>query len=290
MHQLDRGIFYEDAYLGVTLGALVFSHGVISIDAPLRPEDARSWRLVLLNQRGGSNRLIINLDAHPDRTLGTRAFDCPIVAHQKAAQVFRNRPTVFKGQGSETGAAWESYTDAIGMRWAAPDITFTETLSLHWGGPEIILEYHPGPAPGSIWVVIPQAGVLFCGDMVVINQPPFLAHADLEAWLQGLELLQTQYAGYLMVSGRGGLATMEHVQMQQAVLQQVLAALENINRKNASPETLTRLANDLLSNYKFPSELSETYLQRLRTGLQQCFNRRYRSSSANDKAEMDGEE
>lgn len=290
MHQLDRGIFYEDAYLGVTLGALVFSHGVISIDAPLRPEDARSWRSVLLNQRGGSNRLIISLDAHPDRTLGTRAFDCPIVAHQKAAQVFRNRPTIFKGQSAEGGAVWESYTDAIGMRWAAPDVTFTDALSLHWGGPEVVLEYHPGPAPGAIWVVIPQAGVVFCGDAVVINQPPFLAHADLEGWLQNLELLQSQYSGYLLVSGRGGLATAEHVQLQQKVLQQVLAAFEAINRKNASPETLTRLASDLLSNYRFPAEMHEIYLQRLRTGLQQCFNRRYRSSTVNGKMEMDSEE
>jgi hypothetical protein len=36
MHQIERGILYEDTYLGVTLGALVFSHGVIIIDAPIR--------------------------------------------------------------------------------------------------------------------------------------------------------------------------------------------------------------------------------------------------------------
>jgi hypothetical protein len=108
MQQLDRGIFFEDTYLGPTLGALVFSHGTIMIDAPLRLEDARSWRSTLLNQRGGSNRLLVNLDAHPDRTLGAKAIDCTIVAHQKTAQVFRNRPTIFKGQNTPTGSAWEA--------------------------------------------------------------------------------------------------------------------------------------------------------------------------------------
>ena len=72
MHQINHGIYYEDTYLGVTLGAMVFNQGTILIDAPLRPEDARAWRSVLHNVRGGSSRLMISLDAHLDRTLGAR--------------------------------------------------------------------------------------------------------------------------------------------------------------------------------------------------------------------------
>ena len=87
MQQITRGIYYDDTHLGVTLGALVYPLGTILIDAPLRPEDARSWRSALVNQRGGPNRLLISLDAHPDRTLGTRTMDCTIIAHQRAAQV-----------------------------------------------------------------------------------------------------------------------------------------------------------------------------------------------------------
>ena len=170
MQLIERGIYYEDSFLGVTLGGLVFSHGTIIIDAPLRAEDARSWRSALLNQRGGSNRLLINLDANPDRTLGDRALECTIVAHTKTAQVFRNRPTIFKGQSVESGAAWEAYGDAIGMRWATPDITFTQRMSLHWGGPEVVLEHHPGPTPGATWVVIPEAKVVFRQSILGIRQ------------------------------------------------------------------------------------------------------------------------
>ncbi len=39
MQQINRNIFFEDGYLGVTIGALVFPHGLILIDAPLRSED-----------------------------------------------------------------------------------------------------------------------------------------------------------------------------------------------------------------------------------------------------------
>ena len=102
MLQIKKGIYYEDSYLGVTLGALVFPHGTITVDAPLRPEDARSWRSALMNLRGGTNRLMISLDSHLDRTLGARSMESTILSHQKTAQIYRNRPLVFKKQTTKS--------------------------------------------------------------------------------------------------------------------------------------------------------------------------------------------
>lgn len=290
MQTIARGIFYENSYLGVTVGGLVFSHGVILIDAPLRAEDARSWRSALLNQRGGTNRLLVNLDSHPDRTLGARAMDCSIVAHQRAAQAFRSRPTIFKGQGIETGADWEMYGDVIGMRWAAPDITFTQCLSLHWGGPEVLLEHHPGPAPGSIWVIIAAERVAFVGDTVVLDQPPFLENADLTAWIESLELLSKSYRDYLIVSGRGGPAPTDAVRDQLRVLKHIMRNMDRLARKNASPEATEDLIPALLAGYSLSSDLHERYTQRLRFGLYQYYARRYHPASSLEPNHLDEEE
>ncbi len=290
MQQIERGIYYENSYLGVTLGALVYSHGVIIIDAPLKAEDTRSWRSTLINQRGGPNRLLVSLDAHPDRTLGTRSLDCTIVAHQKTAQVFRNRPTIFKGQSLESGADWETYTEAIGMRWAAPDITFTERMSLHWGGAEVNLEHHPGPTPGSIWVVIPESRVAFVGDTVVLGQPPFLAHADLEAWLASLELLLTSYRDYVIVSGRGGPAVGDDIRSMNRLLKEILSGMDSLAKKNASPEDTEVMIPTLLTKIGVPSEMRDRYGQRLRYGLYQCFAHRYRAVSTLGQPEISDEE
>lgn len=287
MQQIEPGIYYEDAYLGVTLGGLVFSHGTIIIDAPLRSEDARSWRSALLNQRGGANRLLVNLDIHPDRTLGARALDCTVVAHQKTAQAFRNRPTIFKGLGMETGSAWEMYSDAIGMRWAVPDITFTQRMSLHWGGPEIVLEHHPGPAAGAIWVLVPDLKVVFVGDTVVVNQPPFLANAELGEWIQGLDLLLADYKDYTIVSGRGGPVAQGDIRTQRILLKKVEEKLGKMVSAKAMPDDTERLIPGLLSKFKFPSEQRLTYMQRLRYGLNQYFVRQYH---ANDSLENDAVE
>jgi glyoxylase-like metal-dependent hydrolase (beta-lactamase superfamily II) len=276
MQQIEQGILFEDSYLGVTLGALIYPHGIIIIDAPLRAEDARSWRSSLINQRGGPNRILVCLDSHPDRTLGARALECSIIAHQKAAQVFRNRPTIFKGQSLETGAVWETYGDAIGMRWVSPDITFSERMFLHWGGPDVVLEYRPGPTQGAIWVSIPDERVVFVGDAVLRDQPPFLAQADLEAWVDNLDVLLDAYRGYVIVSGRNGTVNTNDVRKQQKILKKIISGLERLSQDDSPPEATQSLIPGILSNFKFTQDSQDLYTKRLRQGLYQCFVHRYR--------------
>ncbi len=280
MQQLDRGIFFEDSYLGSTLGGLVFPYGTIMIDAPLRMEDARSWRSVLLNQRGGSNRLLINLDAHPDRTLGAKNLDCTIIAQQKTAQVFRNRPTIFKGQSTPSGSAWESYNDAIGLRWAPPDLTFTQSIDLHWGGPDVLIEHHPGPMTGSSWAIIASEKVIFVGDTITTNQPPFIANADFNEWLESLDLLSTTYADFLIVAGRGGLASQKVVSDQIQMIKLAAKGIEKLVKRNAGPEATEELIPTLLELFSFERAWTDVYSQRLRYGLYQYYARHYRPSSS----------
>jgi len=289
MHSIKPGIYYEDSFLGATVGALVFSHGTIYIDAPLRPDDVRAWRSYLSEQRGGVNRLLVSLDSHIDRTLGTRFFDCTILAHQKAAQIFRNRPNVFKGQSMESGAEWESYIDSIGTRWVAPDITFSHAISLHWGGPEIILEHHPGPAPGATWVIVPDDKIIFVGDTVLYNQPPFLANADLEPWIEALDLIYKSYRKYSIVSGRCGIIPNEAIRIQQKILAKLIKNLDRLANRNAAPEATEKLIPTILSNMNFPGSRREQYSNRLRTGLYQYYLRHFRPSTLLDDHPPDEE-
>ncbi len=276
MQQIDHGIYYENATSGVTLGAIISSHGTIMIDAPLRAEDGRAWRNTLLNLGSNANRLLVNLDAHPDRTLGSRVMECTIIAHQKTAQVFRGRPSIFKGQNAESGSEWETYDDAVGTRWAMPDITFSDRLFLHWGTPEIILEHHSGPTPGAIWVIVPSAKIVFVGDAVLADQPPFLASADLHEWLGTIEALQATYQNYTIISGRGGPVPFTAVHAQYEHLKHVLKLLEKTARRDTPPEATETLVPALLADLSYPPQMEDQFAQRLRHGLAQYFARHYR--------------
>lgn len=283
MQQIKQGIYFEDAYTGVTLGALVYPRGTIMIDAPLHPEHARSWSSALFNQRGGMNRALISLDDHLDRTLGARALECTIITHQETAQKYRSRPTIFKGHSIESGSDWEIYNDAIGTRWAIPDITFTQRMSMYWGEPEIILEHHPGPTSGAIWVIIPSEQVIYVGDAVVPNQPPFLADANLSAWIESLDAILTSYQDFLIISGRGGPVPNEVVRAQYNFLKNITRRLERLAKRKAPPEATNSQVSSLLSKLTFPPEQGEQYTKRLRFGLYQYYLQNYHSENSGDQ-------
>jgi glyoxylase-like metal-dependent hydrolase (beta-lactamase superfamily II) len=280
MQELAPHIFIETAYPGVTLGAINWTHGLILIDSPFRAEDTRSWRSSLLNLGGGVDRLLVNLDAHIDRTLGARNMDCTVVGHEKMAMVFRNRPVTFKAQGNETGSEWEQHNGLGSIRWAAPEITFSDRLLIHWDDRPLVLEYRPGPATGSIWVVLPESRIILLGDAIVADQPPFLISADIPVWLDTLQVLLTpEYRDYLLVSGRGGLLAQQQVRAQIALLEKIYQQVEDLARHNASPEETARLVPGLLSGLRFPPDRAAQYAQRLRYGLYQYFVRHYQPQS-----------
>ena len=289
MRQIDEGIFYEDSFPGVTLGALVFSEGIIVIDSPLRSDDARSWRSMLMNHRGWTNRLLVNLDSHPDRTLGAKAMETTIVTHHMTAEIFKNRSTIFKGQGMmDTGSEWESYNEAIGMRWATPEITFNERMVLHWNNSEIKLEHHPGATSEAIWVILPEEKVIFVGDTVVKNQPPFLADSDLNLWEAELDLLLKFYRDYVIISGRGGPATNEDIHEFRKFIRNVARRLERRAKKCLLPEVTEKMVPTLLSKFRFPRIEHDVYEKRLRYGLYQCYLRNYSPLSADDQSGFEG--
>jgi glyoxylase-like metal-dependent hydrolase (beta-lactamase superfamily II) len=280
MQAIARDVYIEDQYPGVTLGAIILSQGLIQVDAPPAPEDGRAWRAALLNLNGSSERLLINLDAHPDRTLGARAMDCTVLAHEKTAAVFRSRPTTFKAQGDETGADWESIPGLGNVRWVPPELTFSQEMTLHWGDITVKVEHHPGPAVGATWVLLPEAKVVFVGDAVLRGQPPFLSSADIPAWLETLKLLASpDFRGWQVVSGRGGLMNADHIRAQAAFLKQAQTKVERLSQKKASLEALENLAASLLGEFKVPASRQQKYIRRLRYGLYHYYIRHYQPSS-----------
>jgi len=273
MQEIAPRVYIEDSYRGVVLGAVNIPRGLILIDAPLHPDDINSWRSALLNMGGGVNPLLVNLDAHCDRTIGSRNMECTVVGHRNNIQLFHDRPISLKSQATDTGSEWEEIDGLGSVRWAPPELSFTDKMEVHCGdGVSILFEYHPGPTAGSIWVILPEQGVIFLGDTVVSKQPPLLADADLTAWIDALKLLtNTTYKNYLLVGGRNGLVTISDVQNQTKYLRKVNRSMQSLARKGVQPEDTERLIPNLLSGFG----MTDQYYKRLKYGLSQYYKRHY---------------
>lgn len=274
MQEIAPHVYIETGYTGVTLGAINWPHGLILIDCPFRPEDARSWRSALLNLGGGVDRMMVTLDGHHDRTIGGRAMECTVVAHQDVTNLFRARSSTFKTNPSGTGGEWELYSSLGTIRWVLPEISFSEKLLIYWDDSPMSLEHHPGSAEGAIWAVLPEQSTIFLGDAVMSSQPPFLETANIPLWIESLqELLTEKYQNYLFVSGREGLVTHNDLRSQISQLAKINRLLESLVSENALPDEINSLVPKLMEDYEFPIEREIIYQQRLSYGLKSYYLR-----------------
>jgi len=131
-------------------------------------------------------------------------------------------------------------------------------------------------------VVIPAEKVVFVGDAITPNQPPFLANAELETWLQTLDILLKEYKDFTIVSGRGGPVELSAVQAQVRYLKAITKAIDRIAKRNPPPEATEKLIPGLLSGLSFLPEQYEQYAQRLRAGLYQYYIRLYQLGHSPD--------
>jgi glyoxylase-like metal-dependent hydrolase (beta-lactamase superfamily II) len=283
--KLKGHIYYETAYTGATVGALLFSKDTVLVDAPLKPDEGRTWLSDLHKAGAKSRRLAINLDSHPDRTLGTQTLDAQVLAHRETVRQFRRRAAIFKALKQESGAEWEETPGLSGLRWVLPRVTFTDHTILHFDDHELRMELHPGPGPGACWLISPADKVVFVGDVIVVGEPPFLAQADISAWFKQLDLLASRtFKGYTIIAGRGGKAAGKDIVAMRRFLKTVEDKLRALAKKKSAPAEIDKLAVKLADKFKAPGKRKALFVQRLKYGMQNYFIRRYQPGKSRNNS------
>lgn len=277
MQEIADRVFIETHYPGVTLGAISREHGLILVDSPFRQDDTRSWRAALHNLGNGIARILVQMDAHIDRSMGAKAMECTILSHIEAANVFQNRPASIKAQAVDAGAEWESYNGLGSIRWGTPHITFSDHMYLHWDPNLVEIEYRPGIADGSIWVDLPVEKVLFLGDAVLSKQSPFLSDANLPLWIDHLKsLFSKKYQDYFLVSGRDGLVTLDDAHNLIEFLSEVNEKIQDLAVQKSTLEAVGKLVPDLMKKLTYlPAKHYVLHEKRLTYGLQMYYAHRY---------------
>jgi glyoxylase-like metal-dependent hydrolase (beta-lactamase superfamily II) len=274
MQEIAPKIFIETDYPGVVLGILNWARGPVLIDSPFRPDDIRVWRASVQKMGDGPECLLINLDDHYDRTLGSRQIDCTVLGHEKLPQLLRDRPVNIKPQGIETGADWELHSPPGNIRWSSPEITFNEHMEVHCEKNTLLLDYRPGPSSAAIWATLPAEKIVFVGDAVIPGAVPFLANADIPQWIAMIEqLLKPEYKNFLIVSSRGGVVAASEVKDQVKTLTKIAKHVEKLINKPLRNEEIQKTANRILNDCDVPSSREIQNLQRARYGLTQYLRR-----------------
>ena len=277
MQEIAPGVYIGTEYIGATVGVILMGRGIVYIDSPPCPDQSRAWRNAVRSMSNGAQRALVYLDHHPDRALGGRLLDCPILAHEKTAQIFRSRSAIFRAQAQRHGDAWETCPSISNVRWSPIHLSFGPELRIHWKEEEpLILQHAPGPAPGALWAILPETKVVFVGDTVTLREPPFLASATPQAWIASLDrLLSDEFEDYLVVAGRGGLAPVTEIRHMRNFIAKVDDLLNGLKEKKAPPEATKELVERLLALWEFDPAYDALYQQRLEYGLLTCYHNSY---------------
>jgi glyoxylase-like metal-dependent hydrolase (beta-lactamase superfamily II) len=274
MRKLRKDVFLESKYPGVMVGAINSPEGVLLIDSPFRIEDAKDWQTQVSSL--GQARYIALLDFHPERVLGARHFDLPILAHDHTLQEVQSWPDAFKGSSRPIGAETDHLKRITGIGRSTPEISFSEEMQFHLGDRVIRCIYRPGPSRGSIWVDVPDARIIFVGDAISISEPPYLGDADIPAWLAALdELRGSSYESYRILSARSGIVGREALNQMARFLRKIPKRLEKLWEDRSPVEDTAKVAKQLLKGYKVATIHQEQVFQRLQLGLAKLYTHRY---------------
>jgi glyoxylase-like metal-dependent hydrolase (beta-lactamase superfamily II) len=217
-------------------GFVVGDDGVLVVDTFFTP-DAVSELLDAINaQTKQPVKYVVNTHYHLDHTGGNQVFAArgvPILAHDKLLewQTTKNqkflpeKAALDKRLGDTQKQLADTPADQTDKRTQLerqirrlnamrsivltnPNVTFSSgTVHLHLGAREVVLFTLPGHTGGDVLVFVPDANVLFMGDMGWCKTLPNLVDATVTDWIKSLDSILAQYSSAKFVPGHGEVAT-----------------------------------------------------------------------------------
>ncbi|MCP4360972.1 MAG: MBL fold metallo-hydrolase [Chloroflexi bacterium] len=252
MERIAENVYIEKKYDGVNVGAILTTQGIIAVDVPSYPRQARDWAMRLRSLSPRPLLFTILTDYNGDRILNSRWLNAPIAAHQITAD------KIYKYGKHYPSHILESLTARHPLNGRnlsstpvdKPAVSFTRQMSILKGNTDVVLTAAPGPTTGNLWVYLPRQKILFAGDTVTTDWHPLFLEGTSKQWLETLNRLQ-QWPERLhtIVSGRGGAVTDETIPLMQCYLHALRSRIQQHIHDYHCREEIAQYIPDLLDMF-----------------------------------------
>jgi len=225
MEQITRNVYVETGFMGCNTSFVVTGEGVVLIDTPMVPADAKKWAEEIA--RHGPLRYVINTEPHGDHYSGNGYFGGTVVAHEGTRQAILRASVEDMRQMLQRMAPGGPPLDAD-FHYRPPEITLSQRLTLYLGKHTFHLINLPGHTPYQVAVHVPEERVVFTSDNLNLGTPVF-RDSQPDHWLESLkqyEELDIDLAvpGHGEVTGKDSFAAMG--ELIRSWLDAVRAAIE----------------------------------------------------------------
>jgi cyclase len=193
---------------GSNAGFVVGSNGVLVIDTF---QDVAPARDLLAEIRKVTNlpiRFVVNTHYHLDHTGGNAVFaeaGATILAQRNLRGWLRTENLKFFGANPKPED--KARVEALVL----PDQGYTDAVDIYLGSRLVQVRYMLGHTGGDSVVIVPDANVVFGGDLIWQKHLPNLIDATTRDWVKTLEKLLADHPSATFVSGHGDVATPDDV-------------------------------------------------------------------------------
>jgi cyclase len=240
-------IVNDEGLGGGNAGFVIGDGGVAVIDTFQDPRPAKAMLADIRKLTPLPIRFVINTHYHLDHVNGNDVFaaaGATIVDHKNVRAWMRseNIKMLDPPVTPEKKARVQSLT--------LPTVVHDSQIDLYLGSRRINVRYYPGHTGGDSVVWIPDAQVLFCGDMLWKEHVPNLIDASTEAWIGSLDAMRKDYKPSTWVPGHGGVANAEDARIFRKYLEDLRAEVRAAQTAGKSGAALVQaLLPGLTSKY-----------------------------------------
>jgi len=211
LEEIGPGIYA--AISGSNAGFVIGDDGVLVVDSFFEPDTAKAMLAEIRKITPKPIRYVVNTHYHGDHVSGDQVFrdaGAIIITHRNVRAWMR--PENVRMFGEVPDPALKAQLTQRMAQLPLPDLVTESPITIWLGARRIDIRPVEGHTGGDLVVSVPDAKVLFCGDMLW-RMPPNTVDGNTEKWIatvRGFEQLPDA-ASVTFVPGHGDVATVKDV-------------------------------------------------------------------------------
>jgi glyoxylase-like metal-dependent hydrolase (beta-lactamase superfamily II) len=192
-------------------------------------------------------KYVVNTHYHPDHTGGNNVFagTGAVVLAQRNVRSWIHTENL-KFFGSAIQPSQKAFVEAL----PAPQVVYDEGLDLYLGSRQLQIRTYHGHTGSDSVVLIPDARIVFTGDLFWQRTLPNLIDASTKPWLETLDTFERNWPEYTFVPGHGDVGTAQDVAAFREYLATIRAAVADAQTQGKAGTALVEFVM---------SELKEKY-------------------------------
>lgn len=239
--QFGKGVYAAiSARAGGNTGFIIGDDCVLVVDTFISQTRARDLLGEIRKITNLPVKYVVNTHYHLDHVAGNAIFTeagATVIAHRnERAWVSTENLKFFQQNGATPTAEQRAQVAAL----VEPQITYDHILEINAGSRLVRVVYLPGHTGGDSVVYIPDANVVFTGDLEWNQRIPNLIDATTSSWIETLDKMIGAHPNATFIPGHGDVASAQDLKAFRDYLAALRVSIQKAQAAGQSGDALTQ--------------------------------------------------